>query len=36
MIVDGSPRVLLLYILYYNPFITPSLSIFFLLVEGSR
>jgi|GEM_PF-4782952 len=36
VIVDGSPRVLLLYILYYNPFITPSLSIFFLLVEGSR
>ena len=30
--VSGSPRVLLLYTLYYNPFITLSLYISFLLV----
>ena len=34
--VNGSSRVLLLYILYYNPFITLSLSILLLLEEGRR
>ena len=36
VITNGSPRVLLLYILYYNPFITLSLSILLLLEEDRR
>lgn len=36
VLVNGSPRVLLLYILYYNPFITLSLYILLLLEEGRR
>ena len=36
VITNGSSRVLLLYTLYYNPFITLSLSILLLLEEDRR